>query len=909
MCLLDRHTKALIFPLLIFQTLFASGQEGYIKGKVTNGTDNLPHISVSLGDISRSTNVNGEYFFSVKPDIYIIKVVLEGYETIEQKVDINAGETHIIDFVLTPLNQLGEVVLLGSRSKIERSYLTTAVPVDVFSQKELKQTGQVSLTQMLNFIAPSLSASGEMLNEPVSLRGLDPDHVLILINGTRYHNMAWINGGNLKGQIGRGSVGNDLNSIPPSSIEKIEILRDGSSAQYGSDAIAGVINIVLKESTDNTTINWQQGQFYSGDGDKYTLGINHGLTLNKQENKGFLNLSADFRYQTPTHRGGQYDGTVYFPIPNNLGQDEIDAIIIADNRKVIEQNFNRKKAVDQVGNSKFVVAGLLANGAYPVNEHLEVFWTASFNQRKVYRESAYRFPKNTRQVNLELYPNGFQPIGKPTTTDITVISGIKGGFKNNWNWDFTGSLGVSTLRSEESNSNNASQSYLGKEAQTHFYNGKTIYEQFTNNLNLSKKFSDLPTSINSFNFSSGLEWRLERLYEQPGEEASWKNYDNTFRKLPGTGGISPEEAINKDRNNLGIYVDLEMEMNHHFLLDLAGRYEYYSDFGGNLAGKLAMRYKISDHISLRASTSNGFRAPSLQQRYTSTVSETRQNIGGVIVNSVRGIFPNDHDVVEALRVPSLTAEKSTNFGGGFTVKILKNISLMADVYWLQLKNRIVLSGVFSRSTNPTLDDVLNQYPEFNDVEQVVFFANAINTRTKGIDMVLQGNLSFDTSHMGFMLATNLTQTRQYGDIKVAENLPDDPLNTASLFNFEEKVRMEKAQPGSKVILTVNYEKGKTGFVITNTYFGKTEIAPLVDSSKGIFLSEKFSSKIITDIGFNYELMNYLTIGVGANNLFNVYPDKIKNYENTSQGIRIYSPEGAPFGFNGGYYFINASFNF
>ena len=909
MYLFTRHTKVLILTLWLFQGFYVLGQEGYLKGKITNGSENLPFVSVMLGDLKVLTDENGEYFFSVKPDSYWVRVVIEGYETIEQKVNVNDGETLNIDFILTPQYELSEVVLLGSRSKIQRSNLNTAVPVDVFSQKMLQQTGQVSLTQMLNFIAPSINVSGETLNEPISLRGLDPDHVLILINGTRYHNMAWINGGGVKGQLGRGSVGNDLNSIPPSSIEKIEVLRDGASAQYGSDAIAGVINIVLKKSTDKTTANWQQGQFYDGEGEKYAFGINHGISLNNKEQKGFLNLSGDFKYQSPTYRSGQYDGTVYFPIRDDLDQQEKDAILMADNQMVEERGFNRKNAVDQVGNSKFVVAGLLANGAYPVSNTMEVFWTAAFNSREVYRDQGYRFPKNTRQVNLDLYPNGFQPLSKTTTTDISFITGVRGEVKNNWSWDLFTSLGMNMFRSDVSNTNNASQSYLGTEAPTKFYNGKDVYEQHTNNFNISKRFTDLPAAMNLFNFSTGLEWRLEHFYEKPGEEASWKNYDDTYRKQPGTGGTSPDDAINKSRNNVGMYVDLEMELHHRLLLDLAGRYEYYSDFRGNLAGKLAARYKITDRFAIRASASNGFRAPSLQQKYTSSVSLIRQNIGGILVISERGIFPNDHPVIRALGVPSLTAEKSFNLSGGFTVNISKKLTLTTDVYWLQLKDRIVLSGMFYRKNNETLDDILSQYPEFNQVEQLAFFANAISTRTKGMDMVLQGNLPFNTSQLSFMLSANVTQTRLYGKTKVAGNLPNDTLNTSSLLNTEEKIRIEKSQPGSKVILAVTYEKGGIGFNISNTRFGKTVIAPLVDLNNDIYLPETFSSKIITDIKINYNLKNYLIVGMGANNLFNVYPDKIKNYENTSEGIRIYSPDGAPFGFNGGYYFINLSFSF
>ena len=258
--------KGILFLLCFCKTIFLFAQDGIIKGRVYNDNEDLPNATVSLGNQKMFTDNSGEFSFTAKPGAYTLTVTYVGYKKAEQPIRIEGGQTKTIDIVLTPNEQMGEVVVLGSRSLIQRSNLNTPVPVDVFSANKLVQTGQQGLIQMLNYLVPSFNANPQVLIEPVTLRGLDPDHVLILLNGTRYHNSAWLNNGSPASNLGRGSVGNDLNSIPFSAIDKVEILRDGASAQYGSDAIAGVINIQLKESTGKTSIQVHAGQFYAGDG-------------------------------------------------------------------------------------------------------------------------------------------------------------------------------------------------------------------------------------------------------------------------------------------------------------------------------------------------------------------------------------------------------------------------------------------------------------------------------------------------------------------------------------------------------------------------------------------------------------------------------------------------------------------
>jgi len=897
------YKKLLTTLLGLWQAAFLLAQDGHIKGNLTNGNENLFAATVVLGDKTVLTNLNGEFLFSVRPGVYSLIITHAGYKKIEESILVEAGITQILNYVLSPIEQLGEVVVLGSRSIVQRSNLNTPVPVDVFSSASLLQTGQVSLTQMLNHVAPSFNASTEILNQTATLRGLDPHHVLILMNGIRYHNMAWFYGRGLKGQLGPGSVGNDLNSIPFSAIEKVEILRDGASAQYGSDAIAGVINIQLKKSTGKTSIQLHTGQFYEGDGQKFSLGINRGFSLNR---KGFLNLSASYRYQAPTSRGGEYSGTVYKNYPVNASSADSITIKAQDDSIITFRGFNRKSVLDNVGNSKLISTGFLVNGGYPINNRIESFWTAAVNSRKMELENPYRFPKDPLLVNLVLYPNGLQPTGKPATVDVSIIAGVKGETKNSWFWDFSSSYGTNSYSSRLENGNNASQSYLGANAPTSFYSGKDVYRLLTNSINFVKSYSSLPGKIKTLNVASGAEWRFENYVTKAGEEATWKNYDTLKYATGGTGGgRDTANEVNKNRNVWGTYIELEAGFSDKFLLSFATRYEYYSDFGGNVAAKLAARYKFSNKFSLRGSVNNGFRAPTLQQRWVNSITQLFVNSGQGRIYVVRGIFPNNHDVIKALGIPLLSAEKSINVSGGITSTISKRIGITVDAYLIQIKNRIVLSGALDK-TIPAVRNILDDYPALR-VDQVQFFTNAIHTRTKGLDVVFDGNWNIRKANLGISLGANFTSTRLFGDIKTSEKLPADSLTTNKLFNIEDIERVEKGQPRDKIILSVIYKIGKTKLVVRNTRFGKTSIAPIFTNPTRI-MYESFSPKILTDISLTYSLKTWVTMTLGANNVFNVYPDRLKYYENTVQGSRIYSAEASPFGFNGGYYYVSMAFN-
>lgn len=895
-----RRVLHFIFFIGWFSTSFA--QNGIIKGRVKDGETLLQAATVSLANKSTLTNYAGEFSLSISPGTYTLVVTHVGYKKMEQLIILNVGETKSFQFNMIKNDQLGEVVVLGSRSFIQRSNLNTTVPVDHISSNELKQTGQQSLIQMLNFTVPSFNSSRQNLFEPVTLRGLSPDHLLILLNGARYHNTAFINNGAIRGTLGRGSVSNDLNTIPFSAIEKIEILRDGASAQYGSDAIAGVINIELKKTTGNTFINLHLGQQYKGDGESIVFGINRGISLGK---KGSLNFSGDIRYRESTHRGGNYMGTVYYNIPANASPALRDNIMALDNKKIQERGFNRKNAVSNDGNIPLNSSGFLVNGGYTLNSNIELFWTGTINYRHALYPGAYRYPKNPAQVNTLLYPDGFKVKAIIDSWDMSGIAGAKGKTNKGWNWEWNSVYGKNSNEQKVENTNNASQyASLGANAPTKFYVGNPSFLQQTNTISFAKDLAKKTGGIKSFNVGIGAEYRFEKFYTQQGEEASWKNYDSSGIRqggAQGSGGISPADVVNENRSVAGLYVDLESDISNHFLITVAGRYENYNDFGNNLAGKLAMRYKLSSAFSLRGSVSNGYHAPALQQTYYSSSGTAWRNVGGVSTPVRLGTFRNNSDVAKAFGVKPLQPEKAVNLGAGFASTLSSHINMTVDCYWIQIKNRIVLSGRFDK-TNPEVKKILQSY---SDVDQVQFMTNAVNTKTRGIDIVVNGNWQIKKANLSFMLAANFNRTNVFGQIQSTNKLPADSVNTNTLFNREERIKIENSQPGSKIILSGNYALGKMGVLIRSTRFGKTSYA---FSSADKARDEFFSSQILTDLSINYSPKTWLTITAGANNIFDVYPDRLKNYLNTTEGILIYSNEAIPFGYNGGYYFVSMAFN-
>ena len=898
------HSHKIIFILLFQLSIYTlSAQKGIVKGKLTNGTEVLAAATVSLGNQTSLSDLNGEFKFSVRPGNYKLIVSYAGYLSIEKDLIVTENSTQEIEMVLKPSGQAEDIIVVGSRSMTQRSSLNTPVPIDVIQISALPER-QVALTKIIENTIPSFHVSPHGFREgkqtvPASLRGLGPERTLVLLNGRRLHTMGapWT-----FGVISLGAVGIDLNAIPLAAIETIEVLRDGAAAQYGSDAIAGVINLQLKKSTGKTSLHFHAGQYYKGDGESVSLSINRGFVFLK---KGFLNITAQSRFNNYTQRNGEYNGTVYYNIPGNATQAQRDSIRALDNQKITERGFSRRDH-RPIGDNRVMNTSFSMNGGYSLNKHTALDWSATWNYRvaKDISSNVYRYPKDSlTMVNAQLYPDGFLPYMRPKTPDMNIAGGISGITSTGWHWDVGIIYGKNSASMDVFNTNNASQYLQGINAQTSFYTGKQIFSQLTHNINLRKEIIKNIRKIKSLSLALGEEFRIDNYRIKGGEEASWKNYSPGSGRLPGSqgqAGFQPENEVNKSRQVNGAYVEIELEKNEKLLINIATRYEYYSDFGDNLAGKFAFRYKFSKYILWRGSVSNGFRAPALQQKYYSLIT-TQNTPAGVLVRTIT--FRNDSKIAEDFGILPLQAEKALHFSSGFTSALSKNISLTIDAYWIQIKNRIIYSSNISGSL-PEVRSILNNN-NLQDVQNVRFFSNAISTRTKGFDLVITGKWPVKKSLIETSLAVNLVNTSLYGTVQYAKNLPDNETYRNLLVNREERNRVEDAYPRDKIIFNIFYSSGKWKL---NSNFIRYGSVNQKANSTVTNPDETLSPKIISAFNITYKLKSGVTLTAGAENLFNTYSDKVKNSSNSSNGLIIYNPNFSPFGCNGGYYFLNMSFS-
>jgi len=931
------------YQFILCLALFSTGVRAQaLIGNITDSQTGqaLPGVTVSAVGTTQgvASDAQGNYRFPLAAGSYRIQFSFVGYQTQVQNVSISSDQALNIALAVS-VQTLNDVVVIGSRSTQIRSRVETPAPIDIITARELQTTGQIEPTQMINLVAPSFNsarqtvADGSDHIDPATLRGLGPDQVLVLLNGKRRHNQALTN---VNGTVGRGSVGTDLNTLPTAGIERIEVLRDGASSQYGSDAIAGVVNVVLKRDT-GTTANVHYGQQYKGDGRNVLVGLYHGF---KVGNLGVISAAADLRFREATNRAGRYTGPVYVnwdvsqrTSPGNSETREEwlarrQSLYQQDETLIAQNNFSRDNNL-QVGNAAVNNYAGMVNGNLTFSKAVNLYFSTVVNYRRGSAAGFYRYPYQVTQVISDIYPNGFLPQIQSTIWDRSLLVGLKGELGNGWRWDFSNVYGGNSFRYDVKNSNNASQFSLGVNAPTEFYAGTLKFNQNTADLNLAKDFGT-ELNLKSFNVAAGLTYRLDNYQIEAGDEASYANYDPApINKRAGGAqvfpGFQPSNAVDAIRNVFGAYVDLESDLTEQWLVNLAGRFENYSDFGSNFAGKFSTRYKFAESFSLRGSISNGFRAPSIHQRYFSAISTVFVPvIGQGLVPRQQGTFRNDGPVAQAFGIPSLTAEKSTNYSLGVTSQPLSNLTITVDAYQIDIKDRIVLTGAFQRSS-AAVSQILNNAGQ-TDVQSAVFFTNAVDTRTRGLDVVIGHNQPIGTGTLTLTLAGNVNQTTVQGAPKNSTTLPPDAVGNI-LFNRQERARLELAQPRSKFSLAANYRIGKFGVYARATRYGEVSTydpntaAPAYDAATGrSLLDEYFSPQVVTDLSFSYKINKVLQITVGANNLLDVYPDPLKqiqyptpgnptNIDNSSFGRFVYSRNATQFGFNGGYYFANLSANF
>lgn len=881
--------------LFLFQYV-CSQSRSTISGTVSDQFGTLPGAKVLIegSDKSTTTDINGFYSFDVDEGSYVLTVNFVMYNTISKSVAVRVGENAILDFVLETGFTIDQPISLGSRSTPSSALKNTAA-VDIISPQQIASSGQIGLSHILHYVLPSFHSTNQTISDgtdhidPATLRGLGPDQVLVLINGKRRHNSALLN---VNGTVGRGTVGTDFNSIPIAAIEKIEVLRDGATSQYGSDAIAGVINIVLKEQTDIIAVDNRTGITTNNDGFIIYSSANFGLKI---ADNGFVNISAEYREHDAINRAGEYTGTVY---SNNPLEDER----LVTDANFYEQTTYSGQRVMEIGKAKTQDLSLFLNGAIPLSDNAELYLSGGRNYREGRSKGFYRFPKDENSVVLEIFSNGFSPEILTDIQDDAVSAGIRG-VKNEWNIDFSHTVGANRLDYTVNNSNNAS---LGVASPRTFYAGGFVYEQNTTNLDLFRYYNWL----RGINLAFGAELRVENYQIIAGEEASYVDGGSTYiddngqelPRVPGAQvfpGFRPENELNRFRTNSAAYIDIEANVLEQLLLKTALRYEFYNDFGGQLVWKLSGRYKLSDNFMVRSGYSTGFRAPSLHQVFFQNIST--QFVGGESFQV--GTFNNESAVVkEAFGVANLKPELSSHFSMGFSGKLGDDFTFAADYYRIDIEDRIVLSGRFSEGYESVLDPF--------GVGAAQFFTNAIDSRTSGIDMSIEYKADVANGIVTSTLGGNFNATKILGAIKVPQILNGQE---EVLFNREEIGRVEDAQPSYKIISQLAFEKAKYRVQLNNSLFGQvTYFHPNDGNSHNWVFNEytgiietrdqTFKPKIVTDLILSFQFNNYIKLSLGGNNVLNVFPDKHQHSANTENGNFKYSRRVQQFGLQGANYF-------
>jgi iron complex outermembrane recepter protein len=821
----------------------ASFAQTVIKGRVVD-RNNQPVEGASVKEKGSSngttTDKDGNYSIKVSnPETAVL--VFSGVGMTEQERTVK-GNNYIEVSMASSNISLGEVAVVGTRS-LKRSATETAVPIDVIPVSKITNTlGQVDLNQILQYVAPSFNsnkqsgADGADHIDPATLRGLGPDQTLVLVNGKRWHQSSLVN---LYGTRGRGNTGTDLNSIPAAAIDRIEILRDGAAAQYGSDAIAGVINIVLKSNATGGSVNVSAGTHVTGygsslssdkgkvlpsttDGATINASVNYGFKL---KNNGFINLTGDYVKKNKTFR----------PNFETLYPD------------------NYRKKFGEASNDNYA---LYFNSSLPMKGNAVFYAFGGINQRN---GDAYAFTRDAgseRNV-VSIYPDGFDPRIKSDLSDKAFAFGIRTKWCG-WSTDVFANLGANRFQYTVANTVNAS---LEGASPTKFDAGGFQLAQHSVGANFSKSFNKVAQGAN---VAFGTELRQEQYKIFAGEIGSYKQYgpvvfsisggDTTFRPGGSQGfpGFQPKDETNRQRVSGAWFVDGELDVTKSFLISGAVRAENFSDFGWTVNYKLASRIKYSDRLSFRGSFSTGFRAPSLPQKH---FSSTFTNVAaGKIYDIV--IAPNDGILAKTVGIPQLKQETSVNFSFGFTAKPAKNFVLTVDGYSINIKNKVVLTGLFGND-----DDVIGPILTDLNVGAAQFFTNAVGTKTTGLDVIATYGMKAGAGKLNLTFAGNFNKMT-LGKITTTPELTG---KEDIYYGRREQYFLLASAPKHKVSLSADYKINSFSVNVRATNFGGVKIINFGDEE------DVFNAKTTMDLSFNYNIKNKVNLTIGGANILDVYP--------------------------------------
>jgi iron complex outermembrane recepter protein len=863
-----------------------------ISGVVTTRADGLflPGAVVAVVDAeaSATTDASGRYTLQVP------RSIVRG-DRIQLKVDALALPPQLIDVVVNAPAMTVDIALtlafteqvtVGSRAA--GAAAEKAVPVDVITHEQIASSGYSETAQVIQSLAPSFNfprpsiTDGTDTVRPATLRGLGPDQVLVLINGKRRHQSALVH---LNGSIGRGSTGVDLNAIPLSAIDHIEVLRDGAAAQYGSDAIAGVINIVLKSGVarPDVTSNFglSKGSFPGNsctsaglrctegsdidfsDGGLVDLGGSWGLAAGK----GSVTVAAEYR-----HHG----------FTNRASFDPRDQIVAGDAaHNIVSEPNHRWGDPDTHDTMTFLNATVPLNGA----ETRFVYAFGGYSRRASNSAGFYRRALDVRNWP-QIYPLGFLPVLEPTVVDASGTAGVRG-LHRGWNYDASAGYGHNSFAFAVGDSLNASFGPATPPNQTRFDAGTLELNQFVGNIDVSRAFS-VGRLAGPLNVAIGAEHRRENYQIHAGEPASYedggvpdRNGDRAAIGAQVFPGFRPSNAVDASRQSVAGYVDVEGNVIGWLRLGVAGRAEHYSDFGNTLDGKLTARVQPDPRFVVRGSISTGFRAPSLGQSYFSSTATNFLNLGQGLVPVESLTLPVNSAPAHVLGAVPLKPENSLNTSAGVVLAPLSSLAVTVDFYRIAIDDRIVLSGNF---TAPPIAALLAPF----GANSARFFTNAIDTRTNGVDLTASYRVASGTSgdvhlHAGY----NNTHTDVVGSVATPPQLA---AFASVLFDRIEERRIECAQPKDSLRLGGDWRRNRSGVSLNVARYGEFCSFTLNPAD-----DQEYAAKWLTDVEASYRTAGY-TLAAGVENLFDVFPDR-NSTVNSFNGIQTF-PSQSPFGMNG-----------
>ncbi|MEK6611766.1 MAG: TonB-dependent receptor [Gemmatimonadota bacterium] len=860
---------------------------GTVAGKVVaadGGAIAGATISVSGTQFGAIARNDGTYRINLRPGRYELRARFIGYGLMRDSVVIVAGQTASKNFTLSKAaTALQAVAVIGSRSE-ERTVIDAPAPIDVLTPADIRATGRTETAQMIQALAPSFNFPRMSIGDgtdhvrPATLRGLGADQVLVLINGKRRHTSALVN---VNGSIGRGQAAVDLNAIPASMIDRIEVLRDGASAQYGSDAIAGVINIVLKSNAAN------EAQFTAGtnmthfkperqnplapvdqtlsDGKVWQGNATWSVPLRT----GYLTLGAEARQHGFTNRS----------LPDTRTQ------YLAGNPKNADPAYN-KQINHRLGDASTSDVTGFVNFGRPLDAvNGEIYAFGGFGKRRGEAAGFWRRSLDGRTVRA-IWPDGFLPLIASDIVDLSGAVGIKGDVRA-WKYDLSTTYGGNSFGFAVKNSVNAS---MGTGSPTKFDAGKLGFRQSTTNLDLNREFNaGRPVRV-----ALGGEFRNEAFEITAGEPSSYMDGGAKILDGPDAGkqpaigsqvfpGFRPSDAGTHSRSNVGAYADVESDITEKWLLSGAARFENYSDFGSTTTGKLATRLKVAQGFNLRGGVSTGFRAPSLHQSY---FSSTATNFINGVPFEVR-TFPVDDPIARVLGAKDLKAETSNNISVGFAAEPTKNLSLTVDYYAIAIKDRIVFSENF---VGPQVNALLAA-KGLTGVTGGRYFTNAIDTRTHGVDVVV--NYALDLKGAGFVRLMGGYNGTSNEVTRVTKTPPELSQNQEALFGRVERGRIEVGQPKNNVLTSIDWSKKSLNVLLRNQRFGQVISRGTLGNGT---LDNTYSPKWISDVSVGWQTPWKVKLTVGADNVLDTYPDQsIAGTDNSG----IFPFTGiSPFGYNG-----------